>query len=454
MSESKSRCKRSRNRFENQMTYATEKPNSTSLAITVTVPRDEFEKLFARAAERISRDVEIDGFRKGKAPYDVVKQKLGEMKILEEAVRLHAEAHLTEVIHEIEEKEYRGKSFEPVGAPAMTITKLVTGADAEYRILLTLLPPITLPDYKKIAREALATKKIPEVTPEEMERGRNWLIESRARLITVDRAAALGDRVEIDFSTTLAGVPIEGGASKNHPFILGQGKFVPGFEDAVVGMTAGEEKTFILDVPANFGSKAIAGKKVVFTVIMRLVQARELPNWNDDFARSLGNFSSREAVEKNIHDGLLLEKEGHERERARMSAIERIADATRVEIPGVLIERELERMFAELESSIARMGLEFDAYLANIKKTKDGLRLEWQKDAERRVKIALALREIARAEKIQPSDEEIQQAINRVIAERGMSEKDVLALDREAFFDYNRGIARNEKVFKFLEALA
>ena len=364
---------------------------------------------------------------------------------------MYIENHFQGILTEVQEKEFSGKSFEPVGGPEVSITKLATGEDLEFNIALTLLPPIELPDYRGTAKRILQGKNVPEPTEQEVRDAREWLRESRAKLITVNRGAAAGERVEIDFSASRDGVALEGAASKNHPLIIGRSRLPPGFEDALIGMKTGEEKRFTLDVPESYRDTAVAGKKLQFQVKMNLVQERTIPAWDDAFAISLGNFDSATAAEKNIRDGLRRKNEEKERERLRMAMADAVAEESKVEIPNALIERELEKMLAELKDSLGGMNLKFDDYLLHLKKTEPGLKREWQKDALRRVKIALVLREISRLEKIEPSEEDIQQALNRTLAHRGMSEDDLKALDREQFIRYHIGIARNEKVFEFLE---
>ncbi len=435
------------------MRLIVEKEGPTQISITVSVPYPELEPLLAKAAEKLSNEVEIEGFRKGKAPYEIIKQRVGEFKILEEAARSYIYKNFSKILEEVKSKEFKDKSFEVIGEPKVAITKLALGEDLEYKINLSILPPVELPDYKAAAKKILSGKKVSEVTEEEVESSKKWLCESRSKLITVNRAAQKGDRVEIDYIGKLGGIKLEGLESKNHPLILGQSRFAPGFDEMIIGMKAGDEKTFYLTIPADYNAKDIAGKNIEFDTKVNLVQERQLPEWNDDFARMLGNFSSAQAAEGSIRDGLKSEKEHREKERIRMSIIEAVAEATRAEIPEALVDNELVKMIAELENSIAKMGLKFEDYLQHIKKTPEDLKKEWRKDASKRVKIALALREIARKENIVPSDAEIEEAAIKSTNHQGLTEEEIKTIDREAFINYNRGVARNEKVFKFLENL-
>ena len=449
------------------MIYHIEEPNSTRIAITVRVPYPELLPLLPKAAANISEETDIEGFRKGHAPYEVVKARIGEFRILEEAARLYINEGFEKILREAAEKEFTGTSFEPVGDPEISITKLAPGEEFEFKITLSLLPPIELPDYRAIAKRVLAGRRVPDITEAEVADAIGHLRESRAKLVTVSRDAQTGDRVEVDFSARLGGVLVEGGESKNHPLILGKSRFLPGFEDALIGMKAGDKKEFSLAVPQDYGEKTMAGKILAFKTEMKLVQAREVPEWSDEFTKSLGNFSSAAEAEKHIREGLTREKEEKERERLRMEIAGEIAAGTKAELPEPIVARELEKMLHELSSSLKGMGLTFDEYLQHLKKSADDLRREWRDDASKRVKIALVLREIARKEHIEPNAEDIERTARRIAQHRGLNEEDLKNLDpvrgkspsvrashgvdREEFLAYNRGIARNEKVFQFLE---
>ena len=418
----------------------------------IVAPYAELEPLLERAAQTIGDSLEIEGFRKGKAPAPIIRTRVGEAKILEEAAGQWLHAHMPDLLKDIETREFSGTSLEPIDAPAATITRLAPGGDVEFRVVIMHLPPLRLPDYRAHALKVLATRRVDPVTDEEVEKSKQWLRESRAKLVTVARPAAKGDRVEIDFSSKADGVVVESGASKNHPLLIGESRMPPGFDDQLVGMSTGEEKTFSLAIPREFPSPGIAGKKLEFTVRMNLVQSRELPEWDEAFARSLGKFSAVEDVVKGIREGLTTEKEEKERERIRIAMIEAIAKDTTADIPEPLIEQELEKMLGELGRTADRMGVPLEQYLTHLKKSTDELRRDWRNDARRRVLFALVLREIARRERIEPAEEDVIAAVNRTVTHDGMSEDDIKQIDREAFVAYHRGIARNEKVFSFLES--
>ena len=318
--------------------------------------------------------------------------------------------------------------------------------------------PIELANYKglKIKRNKLKVEK------EEVDKSLDYLRQSRAKIVTVNKPAKKGDRVEIDFEFRSGGVKIEDGASKNHPLILGDGRFLPGFEKELEGMERNQEKEFSLKAPANWPDKRIADKNLDFKVKMNLVQEREIPELNDEFAKSLGHFESLDALKKNIEQGLFEEKEIKENQRIRIELIEKVAQESKMEIPFSLIEQELERMLAEFKYSINSLGLDFDKYLKEINKTFEEIKKDWRGQAEKRVKIALCLRAIADKENIEVSDEEIAERTNQDLkhypnveeAKKNIDPSPSAEggrVDLSVLKEYTKEVLRNEKVLGLLE---
>ena len=447
----------------------------SEIEVAATIPFNEFEPFFKKAVNLFSAEIEIPGFRKGHAPEQMVKERAGEMKILERAAELAVRETYPKILTEKREKELSaGHDFLPIGKPEVTITKLAAGNDLEYKVKFAVLPEVKLPDYKSAAAKVKKEKRDISVSEEEIAKSLEWLQNSRATLITVDRPAMFGDRVEIDFEVrhggvhpvrsqmpeapadppadrTSNGVKIEGGESKNHPFILGQGKFIPGFEDALLGVKAGEEKSFMLVAPPDWREIALAGKPLDFSVKMNLVQERKLPPFSDEFAKNLGGFESLEALKQNIREGLTSEKKDKESQRLHSEIISEIAKSAKIDTPQILVESELDKMFEELKLGVGNMGMKWEDYFLHIKKNQEELRREWQGEAERRVRIAFCLREIANREKIEPTKEEIDARANDFLKQFESVEDAAKKFDPEALREYTRGILRNEKVFDFLE---
>ncbi len=425
----------------------------SSVEIAVLVSADAVKNELSKAAEELSHSLDIPGFRKGHVPYEKVKERVGEFAVYERAAELLIRKRYSEVLEAAAEEEKKsGRTFEPVGSPEITITKLALGEQLEFTIMLGTMPEISLPDYQSMARRVMQEKKEEKVSEKEIDDTIRWLRESRATYVTVSQPAEKGSACEIDFETFLDGVRLEQGDSKSHPVVLGEGKFIQGFEDELVGMLSGETKEFSLVVPKDYFEKSLLGKKLDFKVTMKLIQQRELPEFSDEFVRGLGNnFTSAENARKSITEGLALEKQKKEQDRNRIKIIDTIADAVSIDIPQVLLDAEKKKMIQELRQGIERMGLQWDQYLINIKKTEDELKKSWDTDALRRVKIALVLRAIADKEHIHPTDEEVQHETNKIVAQSGFDEQEIKKIDKESLRQYAYGIVRNEKVFAFLE---
>lgn len=483
------------------MDYKISKIPHSEIELNVNLLFADFEPYFKKAVKLFSDEIEVPGFRKGHAPEQVVQERVGEMRIWERAADLAVRDSYIKILAEVREKESTaGSEFSPIGKPEVTVTKLAPGNDLEYKVKCAVLPAVKLPDYKSVAAKCKQGKREILISEEEIGKSLEWLQNSRATLITVDRPAAFGDRVEIDFVTRIGGahpvrsqtpeasanpladrtsngVKIEGGESKNHPFVLGQGKFIPGFEDALFGAKAGDEKSFTLVAPVDWPEKSFAGKALDFSVKINLVQERKLPPLTDEFAKNLGGFESLDALKKNIREGLTSEKEDKEKQRLRSEIISEVAKAAKIEVPNILIESELDKMFEELKGGVAQMGMKWEDYLLHIhpvrnqtpgasavppmaeqisngvKKAEELLRRDWHVEAERRVRIALCLREIAKIEKIEPSKEEIDTRANEILKQFESVEDASKKFDPDALREYTKGILRNEKVFEFLEGV-
>ncbi|MBD3282495.1 MAG: trigger factor [Candidatus Portnoybacteria bacterium] len=407
--------------------------------INVEIPPLLVESYFKTAAEELSRNLEIKGFRPGKAPVNTVEEKVGSEKLYNQAANVAVQKSLPGIISK--------NDLDVVGQPQISIKKIAKGEPLVYEVIFDLVPEVELGKYKGVK---VKKKKI-DVDDEELDRSLEYLQNSRTQLITVEREAKKGDRVELDFEIKQGGVQIEDGESKNHPFVLGESRFVPGFEEKIEGMKAGEEKEFSLKIPDDWPDKRIAGKNVDFKVKVNLVQERKKPALNDDFAKSLGAFSSLDALKKNVKEGLLQEKENKEKERLRVAIIEKIADDSKVEIPDSLVEQEKEKMLNELKSNVANMGLDFGKYLEQIKKTEEELRKEWDDQARKRIKIGLCLREIAKKENVDVSDSEVEEKINEDLKQYPNPEEVKKKIDLEALKGYTRNILKNEKTFELLE---
>lgn len=410
----------------------------SQVELTIELPPLEIEKYLDSAAKNISKETNIPGFRRGYAPKEIVQQHVGKISLWEEAAKL--------AVRKTYPKAIIDNNIKAIGQPNIQITKLAPENPLVYKAKVAVLPCFTLPDYRKMK----VKKRKVEVKPAEVERLIRNLQKSRAKFKKVDRPAKINDAVEIDFKTYLNKVPIDRGESKNHPLILGENKFVPGFEEKLIGMRKGDKKEFTLRFPKDYYQKDLANRDVEFKVEMKSVQERELPKIDDEFAQSLGRFKDLADLKSKLTDNLKQEKEMKEKSRFEMEMLQKIADQTEMEIPEVLIQAEIEKMINELKDMVKASGGEFDKYLKSIKKTEEDLKDEFKDRAKERVKYGLILREIAQKEKIKTDDQEVEQERQRTLAHYQHDKEMMEKIQSEEYKEYIRGLIQNRKVFAFL----
>lgn len=409
------------------------------VSLTIELAPEEFEAYLNEAASDLGQTVQIKGFRKGNAPRRIIEERLGKDRILNRGTELAMRQSYVKAVVEHE--------LETVEEPALSAVTSGPGDKFVFRAEVTVLPKVKLGDYTTVPVSAETVS----VTETEIDGALKTLQKSRANYTTVARPAQKGDRVEIDFEATVEGKAIDGGKSSQHPLILGEGHFMNGFEEELIGMKEGENKNFSCVAPEDYSRPELAGKKVDFAVKMNQAQSVELPEINDEFARAVGRFPSLDELKKSINEGLQEEKKNRQREKLRLKIMDVLIERSSIEIPEVMLEAELAKMEGEFVASLEKIGIDKDNYLAHLKKTPVELKHDWQGGAEKRVRAALILREIAKREGIAVSEEEVEGRLNEIlrsIPNPGEAQK----LDLASLGNYVRGILRNEKVFALLES--
>ncbi|MCX6793317.1 MAG: trigger factor [Candidatus Falkowbacteria bacterium] len=374
--------------------------SASRVELLVSVSTEEMTRFAKQAATHLSEHNKIEGFRPGKAPYDVIKDRLGEMAIAEEASRMAVAKTIDAAI-----KENIGEDW--IGQPEITITKLVPNSDFEYKALVTLLPSVKLGKYKELK---LSKEKV-VVDEKEVTKVIDHLRESRVKEVLVERAAEENDKVVIDVNMLLDKVPVDGGQGKDVVVVIGKDYFVPGFDKNLIGLKSGDEKSFSVHYPADHHLKNLSGKEVDFTVKIKDVFARELPELNDDFLNAFGLKSETE-LKENIKKSLEHEKEHELDNKFEREMLEKIINDSEIsELPEVLIENESEIMLRELEYNVNAQGGKFADYMTGLNKTPEMFKQEFLPQAKERVKASLILRNIIKIENIVVSDEEVEKEV-------------------------------------------
>lgn len=419
----------------------------SQIEMTVEIPADKWQGYYDRAAKQLAEHVNIPGFRPGKINAKVLEQNIGVAAIYEELANIA----VNDTFHHAAEEH----KLVPIGTPKVDLVKLAPGNPIIYKATFSILPKIELNDYKKFLAEAGIKQSEAKVEGKELNESIDYLLNSRSKLVTVNRPAKKGDRVEIDFTTRLGNVKLDKGESKNHPVIIGKSHFLPEFEAQITGMSANEEKKFEIKYPENYFAKEIAGKNVKFSVKMHMVQEIQKPELNDEFAKSLGNFKDAESLKKSVSEGILEEKIRKEKEKFRAQIIEKlIGKFGSKDLPEALVEAEKERILAEFKYNIESNGMKFEDYIAQLKKTEADLKKEWEEPAKNRINTFLINYEIAREEKIEVTNEEIQEEINKVLAHYKNASQAEKEIDIEKLTHNIRDFLINNKVFDLLEKIA
>jgi trigger factor len=409
--------------------------------LLVELSLEEFGPYVKKGAEAVAKEVKIDGFRKGNVPYEILRQKIGDMAIIEEGARIAINKLLEKIIKE-------NVSEQIVGQPMIDITKLAPENPLEFKIVLSLIPEVTLTSYKELKLKA--KKSI--IDEKEVERTLNELKEMRVQEVLVERVAQKDDKVLLDIKIFQDNVPLESGQGKNTVVIVGKDYIIPGFDKEVSGLKKGDEKEFSLPYPSDHHMKNLAGKIVDFKIKILDVYERNLPELDDVFAEQFGlkSFSELKGnIEKSIKD----QKEKELKISAEKEMFDKLLEKTKFgDFPEVLIQHELETMINELKHSVVENGAKFEDYLKSLNKTQEQIMLDLAPDALKRVKVSLMIRAISVAEKIQASDESVQKYIDDV-KKQYHAHKDVLAkINTTQYRDYVANILTSQKVVEALSS--
>ncbi|MFW0862677.1 MAG: trigger factor [Candidatus Komeilibacteria bacterium] len=409
------------------------------LELTIKVKVDEMDKFLKLSAERLSKDAKIAGFRPGKAPYDMVVKELGEMKIYEAALDDILTHYFWQAIQE--------NKVDAIGQPKIDIVKFAPGNDLEFKATVALLPKVKLGKYTdlNIKKNEVKIDKV------ELNKVIDDLREMRVKEVAKNEVAADGDKVSVDFKVSCDGKPIENGSAEKYPLIIGSKRMIPGFEEEVVGLKAGEEKKFKLKFPENYHDKEVANKECDFEIKVHEVFSRELPELDDEFIKSLGQFKDVEDFKSKVEENIKAEKDFKESQRVEIEMLEKLVENAEFEdIPQVLVEAEAHKMVHELQSSIESQGMSWEQYLQSINKDHDSLQKEMEVGAEKRVKTSLIMREITIKENLKVEPKEIEEELKKLAEQYKDNPQAQENLQSDGYKKYLENNLNNEKVLNFL----
>lgn len=411
----------------------------SQVELVITITPEDYKKDMEAAAARLSERAAIHGFRPGKAPYDIVKQQLGEIKILEEAMQTIVEKNFFAAVSK--------EKLQTVGMPEITLEKMAPGNDFVFKAVVALLPTVKLPDLSTIK----ITKKPVVVGEKEVGAVLEDLKKMQGKEVPKEGVAAKEDKVIVSMNMSIDKVPVEGGQAPSHQVYLNEPHYIPGFAEQLVGLKKSDKKQFTLKFPAEHYQKHLAGKDVDFDVEVKDVFALEFPALDDEFAKKLGQkdvASLRDILKQNLSH----EAEHKEEQRIEGEILEKIIAAAEFsEVPEVLLRSEKQKMFNELKHDLEQNGVDFEKYLKDLKKTEEEIFQDFTERGTTRVKAALISRQVALDNDIKVEEKEIEDEANMIRATYQGDPKVEEALKRPEVLDTLAMTVQNRKVVQFLK---
>ena len=411
--------------------------NANEVKLEITIEAEKFDEAIKKVYFKSAKYFNIPGFRKGKAPMQIVEKYYGKEIFYEDA--------FNEVVAEEFEKALKENNIEAVSRPDIDITQIGKGQDLIFTAIVQTKPEAELGKYKGIE-----IKKIEyNVTDHDIEHELGHMQEKNSRLVSIDnRAVENGDITVIDFEGSIDGVPFEGGKAEKHELEIGSGAFIPGFEDQVIGMKIDEEKDIKVKFPEEYFSKDLAGKDAVFKVKLHEIKKKELPELDDEFAKDVSEFDTLDELKKSIREKIETQNAERVKYETQDAVIKAVCENTKVDIPSGMIELETDNMLKDIETRLSYQGLKLDQYFKMMGKTEEEVRKEYEPQAIEAIKSRLTLEAVIAKEKIVASDEEIDEKIKEMAKNYGKKEEEIK--DNENIRNYIKQGIESEKAINFL----
>ena len=364
--------------------------NANEVKLEITVDATKFDEAIKRVYFKSAKYFNIPGFRKGKAPMQIVEKYYGKEIFYEDAFNEVAGDALDEAVKE--------NNLEVVSRPNIDVTQIEKGKDLIFTAIMQTKPEAELGKYKGVE-----IKKIEyNVTDEDIEHELNHMQEHNSRLISIEnRPVEKGDIATIDFEGFVDGKAFEGGKAQNHDLEIGSNTFIPGFEDQIIGMKIDEEKDINVKFPDEYFSKDLAGKDATFKVKLHEIKKKELPKLDDEFAKDVSEFDTLEELKTSIKEKKQKQNDEKAKYETQDAIIKEVCKNMKVEIPSGMIEMEVENMMKDIEQRLSYQGLKLEQYLQMMGKTKEDMQKEYEPQAIEGIKSRLALEAVIKKEKIE-----------------------------------------------------
>lgn len=414
-----------------------EKPEKNVASFEFTVSADEFEKAVEKAYRKNVGKINIQGFRRGKAPRMIIEKYYGKEIFYEDAINI--------VLPDAYDKAVEENGIHPVAQPEIDIKgEIVKGDDITFTAKVTVKPEFELGTYKGIQADKVTHRTLKKDVDAEIEK----LRERNSRMVPVeDRAVQKDDIANIDFEGFSDGKAFDGGKGENFDLTIGSGQFIPGFEDQLIGANIGDEVTVNVKFPDEYHAEELKGKDAMFKVKINGIKVKELPALDDEFAKDVSEFDTLEELQKSTKEKLSAankEKAQHETEE---NVINAVCDATEIDIPQEMIDTQIQNMIRDFDMQMRYQGMDLQQYMKYTGTTADMLKEQFKDDAAKRVKTSLILEKVCEVEGIDATDKDVEKEYQKTVESSGMKLEDVKKYIPES--DIKDRI-KAEKTIKFL----
>ena len=412
--------------------------NANEIKLELTVEASRFDEAMKKVYFKTAKYFNIPGFRKGKAPMNIVEKYYGKEIFYEDT--------FNDLAPEVLEEALKENDIKAVSRPDIDVKQIGKGQDLIFTAIFQTKPKVKLGKYKGIE-----IKKIEyNVKDEDIEHELGHMQEHNSRLISIeDRPVENGDITTIDFEGFVDGVPFEGGKAEGHELTIGSKTFIPGFEEQIIGMKIDEEKDIKVKFPDEYFSKDLAGKDATFKVKIHEIKKKELPKLDDEFAKDASEFDTLEELKKSIKEKLEEENAEKQKYETEEAVIKEVCKNIEVDIPSGMIETEVDNMVKDIEQRLSYQGLKLEQYLQMLGKTEEELKKEYEPQATEAVKTRLMIEAVIKAEKIEATIDEIDEKMKEMAKNYG-KENDEEFLKNENVRSYIEEGIKSEKAVKLL----
>ena len=413
--------------------------NANEVKLEITIEAEKFDNAIKKVYFQNAKYFNIPGFRKGKAPQNIVEKYYGKEIFYEDA--------FNEVVPAEYEKALEDNKIDAVSKPEIDVVTMEKGQDLVFTAIVQTKPEAKLKKYKGIEIEKIEYN----VKDSDIENELKDMQDKNSRLVTVDdRPAQNDDTAIIDFEGFVDGVAFDGGKGENYNLVLGSHSFIEGFEDQVVGMNVGEEKDINVTFPKEYFSKNLAGKPAVFKVKLNELKKKELPELDDEFAKDVSEFETLKELKQSIKEKLEKQFKDREKYEKEDAVVRELVKELEVDIPSGMIEMEVDNMMKDMEQRMSYQGLKMEQYLKMMNKTEEQFKKEYEPQAIDAIKSRLAIEVVVKSEKIEATDEEIKSKIEEMAKNYGKEAKELE--ENENVRNYIKNGIENEKAMEFLVA--